>query len=119
MSGGLYDYRDSALCHEIFGWRISPDYGSCGFTQSAIASRINPLEDKIISEMVFDMFCLLRSFDWYRSGDNSEDQYRADVQTFKDKWLNASVNTISQRFVENCLNDCREEIYKTLGIKDY
>ena len=37
MSGGHFDYSNDNLCHEIFGWEVSADYGECGFKQSKIA----------------------------------------------------------------------------------
>ena len=43
--------------------------------------------DRIISELVFDVFCLLHSFDWYKSGDTEEEDYLEDVKFFKKKWL--------------------------------
>ena len=87
MSGGHFDYSNDRCCKEIFGWSFTPDYGDRGISQSEAARKLDPLEDKVISELVWDVFCLLHSFDWYASGDTSEEQYRHDVQRFKKKWL--------------------------------
>ena len=87
MSGGCFNYSNDSVCNEIFGWRLSPDYGERGFSKSAAARRMNPLGDRIISELVFDVFCLLHSFDWYKSGDTEEEDYLEDVKFFKKKWL--------------------------------
>lgn len=87
MSGGKYGYSTDLACEKVFNYAVCPDYGSDGFKQSATARALNPLEDRELSEMVFDMFCVLHSYDWYASGDTCEEQYRADVKRFKEKWL--------------------------------
>lgn len=115
MSGGNFNYKNDALCHEIFGWAISPDYGRRGASQSKIARKLNPLEDKIISELVWDVFCLLHSFDWYQCGDTSEDTYIADVNWFKKKWLGKPTQKLVTEQIDMTLIEAREELMRILG----
>lgn len=118
MSGGHFNYSNDALCSEIYGWRISADYGEHGFKQSKLARRLNPLEDLVISELVFDVFCLLHSFDWYKSGDTCEETYRKDVKRFKEKWL----KSLSKSYIKEIVNDetsrLRDELYEAFNIDD-
>lgn len=115
MSGGYWDYKTDNVCSEIFGW-MYPDYGDEGFNQSKIAAKKNPLEDREMSELVWDVFCVLHSFDWYKSCDTGEDSYRADVKRFKDKWLNRNRKLRIKEIVDSTFNDAKEELYKTFGI---
>ena len=115
MSGGYWSYRNDYLADEVFGY-LYPDYGERGFSQSKQASRLNPMEDQEISEMLWDMFCLMHSFDWYRSGDCSEKTYRADVERFKRKWLGKPNKVRVQRVADRELERVKEEIYRTFGL---
>ena len=118
MSGGHFNYKNDNLCSEIFGWGLSPDYGEHGFKQSKIARRMNPLEDSIISELVFDVFCLLHSYDWYESGDTCEETYREDVKRFKEKWLKQPLEHRAKEIIEDAISNLREEMYLTFGIEE-
>lgn len=112
MSGGHFDYRNDNLCHDIYGWGISPDYGDRGFEQSKIARRADPLDDIVMSELVFDVFCVLHSYDWYQSGDTCEETYRKDVQRFKDKWLKQIPDEQIREIIDDELNVVRGRLYQ-------
>lgn len=116
MSGGRFDYSNDYLCDAIFGYAVSPDYGAEGFSQSKKAAKINPFEDRIVSEFVFDTFCLIHSFDWYRSGDTDEETYKKDVKYFKDKWFKKHDCELSKRIVDDAVDDLKKELYEVLGI---
>lgn len=118
MSGGHWEYRNDYLADDIFGWSISPDYGEDGFKKARKARSINPLEDKQLSEMLWDMLCLLHSYDWYASGDTCEETYRKDVAYFKKKWLKASAEEQTRREIDETIEEARKELYRTFGIED-
>lgn len=111
MSGGHFDYKNDYLCHEIFGWGVYPDYGDAGFKRSKEARRLDPLDDIVLSELVFDVFCVLHSYDWWRSGDTCEETYRKDVQTFKDKWLKQLREERIKEIIDDELNVVRGRLY--------
>lgn len=114
MSGGLWNYENDSTAREIFGWNMSVDYGNKGFSQSILARKRNPLEDKIISELVWDVFCLLHSFDWYSCGDTGEDTYKKDLKYFKNKWLKVTPNELVQREIDRTLVQARAELMCSL-----
>lgn len=116
MSGGHFNYSNDRLCSEIFDWGVSADYGEHGFKHSNVARRINPLKDRIISELVFDVFCLLHSFDWYESGDTCEETYREDVKRFKEKWLKPFSEDRAKEIIEDEISRLREDLYDTFNI---
>ena len=115
MSGGLWQYDNDTLAQSIYGWDMLPDYGEDGFSQSTKAWKRNPLEDKLMSELVWDVFCVLHSCDWYKSGDTCEDSYREDVETFKSKWLKGITEDRVREMISRELETARAELEKALG----
>lgn len=113
MSGGCFDYVNDRACQEIFSW-MSPDYGEYGFSKAKDARKLNPLEDKQLSELCWDMFCLLHSLDWYRSGDTGEETYLADAKYFKDKWFKKDKGAIQREEIDKSVEELREQLYKEL-----
>lgn len=111
MSGGRFNYQNDNLCREIFSWEVSANYGDSGFAQSNHARRIDPMDDLIMSELIFDVFCVLHSYDWWQSGDTCEDTYRADVQRFKDKWLTKLSDDRVREIIDDELNVVRGRLY--------
>ena len=101
MSGGHFNYMDSRLKDEIFGW------GGRG---------TNPLEDREISELVWDVLDLLHDYDWYASGDTRKDTYLKAKTKFKKKWLSNRGVTV-RRIVDNAVNELKQELYETYGIE--
>jgi hypothetical protein len=118
MSGGHFEYANDRACHEVFNWDVNADYGlgtNPYYDESVkMARKLNPMEDSMLSELVFDVFCLLHSADWYKSGDNCEETYRKDVDFFKAKWLGKPTSKIVDEEIEKALNALRGELEKTL-----
>lgn len=111
MSGGYFDRKNDMLCGEIYKWAVSPNYGEGGFSQSARARCVDPFDDIVISELIFDVFCLLHSYDWYQSGDTGEETYRADVRRFKEKWLKQLPEERIREIIDDELNVVRGRLY--------
>lgn len=102
MSGGHFDYLDSSLKNEIFGY-------SDKFH--------NVLDDRELSELVWDILDLLHDYDWYICGDTSEDSWIKARKEFKDKWFNAERNDIIKRMIDQSVDECRQELYKTYDVE--
>ena len=103
MSGGRFDYKDSILKDEIYGWADKP---------------INVFEDREISELVWDVFDLIHDFDWYTSGDTCKETYLKAKSDFKKKWFsNRGVRV--RGIVDDAINQCKNELYETFGLEDY
>ena len=103
MSGGYFNYLDSQLKSEIFGW----------------ADRYsNVFEDKQISALVWDILDLIHEFDWYKSGDNGRDTYLQAKNDFKKKWLSDNSTERTKMFVDEALVDLKKELYETFDIKE-
>ena len=102
MSGGYFNYMDSQLKSEVFGW--SDQWW-------------NAFEDQAISELVWDIFDLMHDFDWYKSGDTMKETYLRAKADFKKKWMdNRGVRV--RRIVDEALQRTKDELYETFNIKE-
>ena len=119
MSGGYFDYDNDRAARSIFDWGVEIDYwlgdGRYYKTSVRTARKLNPLEDREISELAFDMFCLIHSFDLYKSGDTDEEQYRKDLEYFKQKWLKHTPLQRTKTEIEKSVSELREELLKQFG----
>lgn len=104
MSGGTFNYLDSSLKSELFGWTDD-------------LTRIpNVLEDREISELTYDLLTLLHEYDWYKSGDTEKDRYLDSKAEFKKKWLsNRGVRV--RHIIDGAIQELKEELYETYGLK--
>lgn len=109
MSGGSHNYLYSTLAIEL-----DIPSGSYGigkgkydsYVEDAKEARIiNPMQDADLSELMYDVSCLLHSLEWYRSGDTGEEQYNADKKAFKDKWFNRNNSESKEIAYKNDLAD--------------
>lgn len=97
MSGGHFNYTDSALKTEIFGWTDRPT---------------NVLEDRELSELTWDLLDVIHTYDWYVSGDTCKETYLKAKNEFKKKWFsNRGVNV--RRIVDEAVNELKAELYET------
>lgn len=111
MSGGYYDYHNDDLGYEIFGYDVSIGYDLENRQKDINTIRkMNPMEDKLISELVYDVFCLLHSYDWYRSGDCSEESYRKDVDFFKQKWFKTIDEDSIKELISSELDEAKHNL---------
>ena len=107
MSGGYYNGKEKILQSDIFGWGTET-------TEQAI--KLNPLKDKEISGIVFDLLNLLHEFDLAISGDTNMGNYYEEVTKFKDKWLNSEVKDRIRYVIDNSIKDLKEELYLSFGL---
>ena len=113
MSGGHWGYENDSACRELFGWNVDAVYGLNSEEvqkNERVVRKLNPLEDKELSELVYDVFCLLHSYDWYISGDTGEEDYRNDVKCFKEKWLKRSSDYRVKDEIDKALAETKEEL---------
>ena len=122
MSGGRWNYGQCNLGYDMFpgcdvcygiGSNERSKYGQ--YTESVkLARKLNPMEDRQISELVFDVLCLIYSADWYESGDTGQDDYREDLKAFKQKWLNPSGDQLVKEEIEKSVDDLRNDLMWSL-----
>lgn len=118
MSGGYFCGHADRLAEELFDYAGYPHYGEQGFSRAPLARQLNPLEDKTISELTWDLLCVLHAFDYYKSGDIGEDRYREDVDYFKSKWCKPYSKKRTKEIVDAEVAALRAELYRDLGLEE-
>lgn len=103
MSGGFFNHEDISLMYSIFG---STDRCT------------NRFEDAEISELVFDVFKLIHSFDYYKCSDCSREDYLNDKNEFKKKWFGTSPNKRHKKYIDESVEHLRDELYEMINLKD-
>ena len=101
MGGGHFDYNDKQLKNDMFGYEH--EYK-------------NPLEDREISNLVYDVLTLLHVFDYYKSGDTGEESYLTSKDKFKKKWLHNKnyQKEVIEQIINDTLQDTKDELLKML-----
>lgn len=119
MSGGRFNYMDRTICTEIFDEYADYDLEGLKDLKDARkrVRRKNVFEDVEISELIFDVFCLIHSYDWYASGDTGEDTYRKDVEYFKKKWFGKTAMQRAEKVTKDAIEEFAEDIRKIFGVE--
>jgi hypothetical protein len=122
MSGGRFNHVDRSLAYEIFDFTPNAKYGlgiRDGYQEDIkYVRRKNPFEDKVISEILYDVFCLINSYDYYASGDCCEETYLADIKYFKKKWLKPYNEKRVRELIDEELAEAKEELLKALVVNE-
>lgn len=119
MSGGRWNYGQCNLGYEMYpGCDVcyglgDGKYGT--YSESVkLARKLDPMEDKMLSELVYDILCLIYSADWYKSGDTGEESYRKDIKYFKQKWLKPAGKDLIKSEIEKATTALRNELMYNL-----
>ena len=121
MSGGHWDYANDTLAGEVLGYDYYVDYGLNSERHNKYfkkAVREHPLEDPEISALVFDVFCLLHSYDWAVSADTSMDVYLEDVAIFKKRWFKTARKEQIRTIVDTCVDGLKDDLYQAFRCAD-
>lgn len=123
MSGGHFNYLHDRIVGEVFDWEIDV-YDFADDSQRLSASRartLNPLNDVELSEMLYDIACVLMAHDYWRSGDCDVDCYNKAKQRFKGKWFGKTQKERIESQVEKATEQLRKDIkemFETEGAPD-
>ena len=79
--------------------------------------RDNPLGDPEISALVYDVFCLLHSYDWAESGDTDMDAYQKDVEIFKSRWFKKARKDRIKEMIDISTEKLKEDLYQAFGVE--
>ncbi len=117
MSGGYWNYTNDYLANDIFGYNVQTDnyIGDQYEAMRKIAIRENPLGDLEVSALVFDVFCLLHSYDWAKSGDTDYSNYQKNVEEFKKRWLKKLREEQVREIIDVCTDKLKQELYETFA----
>lgn len=73
------------------------------------------MNDPEVSGLVFDVFCLLHSFDWAVSGDTDIEDYQRAVAAFKKRWLKKARAEQIRAIIDVCTDNLKEDLCKAFG----
>lgn len=89
MSGGSFGYVGDYIGRNVFNSTVNIHYRNIDSeTECRIVRILNPMDDREVSELLYDIACLLHSAEWYKSCDIGEETYRKHLKQFKAKWFN-------------------------------
>lgn len=123
MSGGSHDYIYSSLASALdipsggYGIGTEGRYGTY-FEDSKFSREKDPMHDSELSEMMYDVDCLLHSLEWYESSDIGEEKYYEDVKAFKEKWFGRDCETSFAAYRQDLINRLEAQIQSLRGAKD-
>lgn len=84
-----------------------------------LARRDDPMHNKLVSELTYDVLSLIRKLDLYESGDIMSDTYTKAVQDFMKAWLFTPTNkTLIKREIENAISETKQQLFQCFGIED-
>ena len=120
MSGGCWNYMNDSAASEILGYHINVGYGLDSDKHEKNSKQVirdNPLGDPEISALVYDVFCLLHSYDWAESGDTDMDAYQKDVEIFKSQWFKKARKDRIKEMIDISTEKLKEDLYKAFGFE--
>lgn len=95
MSGGSHNY----ICYTI---------------EEELVGRMH---DKELDDLMRDIVKLAHDLEWYESGDYGRDDYIKTVKEFKNKWFGNSRNEMLKGYIDEAIDDLREELYNMIGVE--
>lgn len=117
MSGGSHNYLYSNLAMTLDIPSGSYNIGEGKYHRYKedvkTARAVNPMQDRELSELMYDVSCLLHSLEWWQSGDISDDTYFEDVKKFKKKWFCRKSKQSIEEYGKDILNYL-DDIKKTV-----
>lgn len=75
------------------------------------------LKDLELEEMMNDLCEVLKSLEWWMSGDTDEETYRKDVKSFKKKWFGKTQEDRLKTTISNATAKLIDSIRKTFGVE--
>lgn len=95
MSGGAYDYKFEEIKDTYIG-------------------RMHDIE---LDKLMMDLVVLLKSLEWWQSGDTGQEIYREGVKSFKEKWLGVSQEERVTRLIEDALSEVKDKLKEAFLFK--
>jgi hypothetical protein len=73
------------------------------------------MEDRELNDLMKDIATLAHDLEWYHSADTSYDDYRESVRKFKDKWFKQSREERLKKYIEESIQETKEELLNMIG----
>lgn len=76
---------------------------------------VGQMEDRELDDLMKDIVTLAHDLEWYHSADTSRDDYRKSVRKFKDKWFKQSREERLKKYIEESIQEIKEELLNMIG----
>lgn len=76
---------------------------------------VGQMEDRELNDLMKDIATLAHDLEWYHSSDTSRDDYRESARKFKDKWFKQSREERLKKYVEESIQEIKEELLNMIG----
>lgn len=93
MSGGSFDYGYTTIKYDYAGF----------------------MQDREMDDLMEDIVEVMHDLEWWQSGDIGEKDYRETVKNFKKKWFKQSNNERIKKYINEELNQFKENLNCLLG----
>lgn len=103
----MYDYEHLALTTQEHYFNNAEN--------SKEARKENPMEDKIISELCFEVLTLMDKITKMKCGDIAEHEYQALLYDFKEKWLKKDKKELYKKLIEEETEELKKELLKSIN----
>lgn len=97
MSGGSHNY----ICYKIE------------------EELVGQMHDKELDDLMKDIAKLAHDLEWYDSSDYGENDYKKSVEKFKNKWFGKSRNERLKEYIDESINELKEQLYTMIGVKKH
>lgn len=95
MSGGSHNY----ICYKIED------------------ELVGQMHDKELNDLMKDIANLAHDLEWFDSSDYGENDYKKSVEKFKNKWFGKSRNERLKKYIDESINELKEQLYTMIGVK--
>ena len=85
--------------------------GSMNYICFKIEDAAKDVPDREIRDLMNDLAELMKSLEWWTSGDTNRDYYDKNLQKFKKKWFKDSRNIRLKKYIDDSVNILKEELY--------
>lgn len=93
MSGGSFDYGYTRIEYDYAGY----------------------MQDREMDDLMKDVAEVMHDLEWWQSGDIGEENYRETIKKFKQKWFKQSNNKRIKKYINDELNQFKENLNGLLG----
>ena len=93
MSGGSFNYGYTKIEYDYVGY----------------------MQDREMDDLMKDVAEVMHDLEWWQSGDIGEEDYRETIKKFKQKWFKQSNNKRIKKYINDELNQLKENLNGLLG----
>ena len=80
---------------------------------------VGQMHDTELNDLMKDIAKLAHDLEWFDSSDYGENDYKKSVEKFKTKWFGKSRNERIKEYIDESINELKEQLYTMIGVKKH